>query len=455
MATWTSTPGEFHRRVIPSWKLGIRFLWGQREFFDYTFSRQVDWKWKELSRPNGYYCDGDFTYVDRLSSLMSHDNVFLRGKNGGPIVQLNYGYHIENHRFVAYLEEMAAKRDITLINAVVTGATRDENGISSVQLESGQSLTADLYVDCTGFRELLIGKTLDERYVPFKSTLFCDRAVVAAWPRTDEVIRPYTTAETMSAGWCWRIDHPDCINRGYVYSSSFMSDDEAEREFREKNPNVADARIVRYHTGRFERAWVQNMVAVGNASGFVEPLESTGLAIICDAARILAGCLYECKQEPRPSYVLHYNRIVSKVWDTTRDFLGIHYKFNTRYDTPFWKAARADTVLGPVQDLIDFYQENGPSTFFRSSFVGVNDMFGLEGYYAMLLGQQVPYRERYSPTAEEQRLWDEARARNRVQAQNAVGVREALDVVENPHTKWKPGFFTFVADAQTTSYVES
>ena len=448
-------PGEFHRQVLPSWKLGIRFLWGPREFFDYTFSHQLDWKWRELKRPNGYYCDDDFTYVEQWSSLMSHDKVFVRQENGLPLIRLNYGYHIENRRFVSYLEDMAVQREVAVLDGVITGAARDDHGITGVQLASGQSLRADLYVDCSGFRSLLLGQTLKEPFTSFASTLFCDRAVVGSWTRDDEVIRPYTTAETMSAGWCWQIDHPDCINRGYVYSSAFIDDERAEREFRAKNPKVSDARIIRFVSGRFDRAWVQNVVAVGNAGGFVEPLESTALVIICDAARILAGCLYECDRSPQPSYVHHYNRGISRVWDTTRDFLGIHYKFNTRYDTPFWKAVRADTVLGPVQELIDFYQESGPSPFFGSNLLTSNNMFGIEGYLALLVGQKVPYRARYSPTAEEQRLWDANRAKNRSLAQSAVGVREALDVLSRPEIKWKPGFFSTPTGAQLTSYVDT
>jgi tryptophan 7-halogenase len=448
-------PGDFHRRVLPSWKLGIRFLWGPREFFDYTFSHQLDCKFRELNRSTGYYCDDDLTYVGRLSALMSHDKAFARQENGLPLIQMNYGYHIENRRFVAYLDDMAGQRGITVQDGVITEATRDDHGITGVLLTSGQSLSADLYVDCSGFRSLLIGKALKEPFTSFASTLFCDRAVVGVWKRGEEVIRPYTTAETMSAGWCWQIDHPDYINRGYVYSSSFIDDDQAEAEFRAKNPKVSDTWVVRFVSGRFDRTWVQNVVAIGNAGGFVEPLESTALAIICDAARILAGCLDECDWSLRPSYVHHYNQLISRVWDSTRDFLGIHYMFNTRYDTPFWKAARADTVLGPVQELIDFYQENGPSTFFLANLLQPNSLFGVEGYLALLVGQKVPYRARYAPTAEEQRLWQGFQAGNRTLAQGAVGVREALDVVSRPDIKWHHGFFNTLTRAQLTSYVDT
>lgn len=447
-------PGEFYREVYPSWKLGIRFLWGPRPHFDYSFGRQLDWRWAELSRQNGYYCYDDFTYADVAASLMSHDKAFVRQENGLPLVEPVFGYHIENRRFVAYLEATAPRRGITVVDDQVVGATRDDCGVTGVRLASGRTLSADLYVDCSGFRSLLLGGALAEPYQSFKSTLFCDRAVVGSWERAEgEVIHPYTTAETMDAGWCWQIEHPDLVNRGYVYSSAFLSDDEAEREFRRKNPKVGDTRLIPFASGRYDRGWVKNVVAVGNAVGFVEPLESTALAVTCDAARILANVLRECERRPTPSAVRQYNRVMGRAWDTIRDFLGIHYKFNTRLDTPFWRAARADVTLGPVQELIDYYRENGPSTFFHLILLESNNMFLMEGYLTLLVGQAVPHRSGYTPPAEEQRFWEGVRARNRALAENGVGVREALDVVLSPDCRWRPGFFQVRSEAELTTYV--
>lgn len=447
-------PGEFYHRVLPSWKLGIRFLWGKRPFFDYTFGRQLDWKWQELKKANGYYCGDDFTYADVASSLMSHNKAFPRQPNGLPLIESTFGYHIENRRFVGYLEDTAPRRGVQVLDDEIVGADRDENGVTGVRLASGRTLTADLYVDCSGFRSLLVGGTLKEPYHSFASTLYCDRALVGSWPRgDDEVIRPYTTAETMAAGWCWQIDHPDAVNRGYVYSSAFLDDAAAEREFRAKNPKVTDARLIHFKSGRFARGWVQNVVAVGNAAGFVEPLESTALAVTCDAARILANYLVECDRAPTPTGVSQYNRVFARAWDAIRDFLGIHYKFNTRYDTPFWQAVRADAVLGPVQELIDCYQQNGPTTFFRHSLLEANNMFGMEGYLSLLVGQQVPHRAVYTPPADERRLWESVRTRHRELAESAVGVREALDVVLSPDCRWQPGFFKTRTEAHLTSYV--
>src|SRR5205814_5969658 len=143
------------------------------------------------------------------------------------------------------------------------------------RLESGAVLDADLFVDASGFRAQLLGKTLKEPFYSYKDSLFCDKAVVGGWKREAEPIKPYTTAETMDAGWCWQIEHEHHINRGYVYSSSFISDEAALAEFLRKNPKVAiQPRVVRFRTGRYQRTWIGNVVAVGNATGFVEPLEA-------------------------------------------------------------------------------------------------------------------------------------------------------------------------------------
>ncbi|HZY88931.1 MAG TPA: tryptophan halogenase family protein [Gemmataceae bacterium] len=444
-------PAEFHRRAQPSWKLGIRFLWGPRPFFDYTFGLQLDWKWANLSRNNGYYCEDDFTYVDLASALMSHKKAFVRQPNGDPLIGRDFGYHIDNARFVAYLEDKAAGMGVVALDDVITDVQPGEAGVTAVRLASGATLSADLYIDCTGFRALLLGKALGEPFVSYKTTLFCDCAVASSWPRADEVINPYTTAETMDAGWCWQIDHPDSIMRGYVYSSAFLSDDEAEREFRAKSPRAAATRVIPFVSGRYERSWAKNVVAVGNAAGFVEPLESTSLAIICDESRLLAECLGECDRRPTPSLVDSYNRINVRAWDTIRDFLGIHYKFNTRLDTPFWRACRADVELGPIQELVDYYRENGPSTFARTTLLHGNDIFGMEGYLALLVGQRVPYRRRHVPSPEELRVWHGVRAENRMKALTALSVREALAAVTAPNWQWVPGYFRSHSSPQPTA----
>ena len=274
--------GEFFRLAEPQWKLGIRFLWGKRPWFDYAFGYQLDRQFHLLPKATGYYCaEGPFDYVGICSGLMTLNNAFVREQDGRPLMGQDLGYHIENVKFVGYLETVAARLGVTVREDTVVDIRQGEHGIRELQLASGQTIDADLFVDCSGFVSALLGKTLKEPFQSFASSLYCDQAVVGSWDRTDEPIKPYTTAETMDAGWCWQIDHEHHINRGYVHSSAYMSAADAEAELRAKNPRIGPTRLVKYVSGRYERSWVKNVCAIGNSSGFVEPLESTGLSAIC------------------------------------------------------------------------------------------------------------------------------------------------------------------------------
>src|SRR6185295_11334759 len=194
----------------------------------------------------------------------------------------------------------------------------------------------DFFIDASGFRSELLGRTLEEPFVSFASSLYCDRAIVGGWDRTDEPILPYTTAETMDAGWCWQIEHEKWINRGYVYSSAFLRDEVAREELLRKNPKVeGEPRLVTFRSGRYQRLWVGNVVAVGNAAGFVEPLEATALQVICVEASTLTDSLLDSLSTPTPTLIQLYNEYNTRAWDDIRDFLAVHYKFNTRLDSPF------------------------------------------------------------------------------------------------------------------------
>jgi tryptophan halogenase len=436
-------PGEFHRGAQPTWKLGIRFLnWGPRPHFDYTFRPQHTSRWDNLAKPNGYYAYEDHEYADLFPALMSHDKAFLRNKYGGPHIGTDVAYHIENRTFVAYLEGYAARLGIGIDDDFVAQVREDETGVSGLVLKSGRTMTADLYIDCSGFGSLLLSKTLHEPYVSFKPTLFCDRAIWGGWERTEEPIRPYTTAEAMDAGWCWRIDHEFLINRGYVYSSAFLADDEAEKEFRHKNPKVETTKPVKFVSGRYERSWVKNVVGVGNSSGFVEPLESTSLGVICDESDSLVNSLIECDREPTPTVVRQYNKRFAVKWDNIRDFLGLHYKFNTGMQTAFWKACRADCDIGGAVEIVDYYRENGPGTYHHLTLLNKLSQFGLEGFWSMLVGQKVPYQRAYVPSDQERAAWRQIQQAFKAKAEAGVGVKEALTLVRSPSFQWPPTLYT-------------
>jgi tryptophan halogenase len=431
---------EFYRLAQPTHKLAIRFLWGPRPYFDYGLNFQLDLHYQGFSKVIGYY-SGDTLDFGRLSALMSRNKVFLRLPDGRPNYNRDPAYHLQNTYFVAFLEQYAQRQGVEILDDTVVDVPQNDAGVAGLVLASGTTLTADLYIDCSGFRSLLLGKTLGEPFVSFKTSLFCDRAVIGPWKRTDEPIQPYTTAETMNAGWCWRIEHEDRVDRGYVYSSDFISDDEAEREFLEKNPRATTTRFVKFVSGRHERAWVKNVVGIGNASSFVEPLESTALGVICLDSFALAESLADSDRVVRPTQVRLYNERGALTVDLVRRFLAVHYKFNTRLQTPFWRACIADVDLVGAEEYVEFYQETGPSTLWRKMILDGRDPFGFEGYLSMMIGMNLPYRRTYTIPETEQRAWAGLSHQWQVEANLALSVEETLRWIRSPGWQWPAGLF--------------
>jgi tryptophan halogenase len=344
--------------------------------------------------------------------------------------------HIENEKFVSFLDSYAARIGVQIRDDTVREVLQDERGVAGLSMASGETLMADLYLDCSGFASLLIGKSLNEPFISYQSTLFCDRAVVGGWQRSDEPIKPYTTCETMNAGWCWQIELERRINRGYVYSSSFITDDAAERELRAKNPKVGPTRIVRFVSGRRRSVWVKNVVAIGNAAGFVEPLEATALAAICQGMAWLVHSLLDTGREVRASQVAMYNTACIEAWDGIRRFLSIHYKFNTRIDNPFWRACWSDTDLAGAEEIVEYYQANGPSTLWKPLLTSRVEVFRYEGYLALLAGQQVPHCGRFEPTAQEPERWRQFQRYLSDLAERAYSIPDGLRLIRSPRWVW-------------------
>jgi tryptophan halogenase len=429
--------GVFHRAVRPTYKLGIRFLWGSREFFPYTFTPQLNRHFHRLPRPNGYYCDNEFDYADVTAAMMARGRAFERQANGAPLISGGVGYHLENKRFVDFLETAAAQAGITITDDVLSEAVPrvGEPGIAALRLASGRTATADLFIDCSGFRSELLGRALGEPFIPYDTSLFCDRAVVGGWARTDEPLAAYTTAETMDAGWAWQIEHEPTVNRGYVYSSAFISDEDAEREFRAKNPRLGDTRIIKFRSGSHRRPWVGNVVAIGNSAGFVEPLEATAIAIITNQSHLLVNSLRDTGGRILPSQAEMFNRHCRAEWDEIRRFLALHYKFNTRLDTPFWRACRADTDLAGAEGIVEQYQAIGPSQSWSGQLLQ-HPFFGMEGYLVMFVGMRVPHRSTHVPSEGERAIWRKVVADFRERADQAMTQEQALACFHSEGWKW-------------------
>ncbi len=386
---------EFYEMVKPTWKLGVRFLWGKRPYFDYTFTNPLSAQPSiKTTQPLGYFSEFEDVAEDwcLASALMTQNKVFVKNKDGLLDTSINqHAYHFENSAFVQYLEIQCDRYDIDLIDDEMLFAKQNELGIDSLHCVSGRTLSADMYIDASGFRGKLIQQVLDQPYKTMGDSLFCDRAVVGGWPRGErEPIKPYTTAETMNAGWCWQIEHRKWINRGYVYCSAFVTDEQAEQEFRAKNPSVTETRVIPFSSQCISQSWYKNVVAIGNANGFLEPLEATNIQVIANFSLKLAQSLQTDRVVTTASRD-NFNRYTEQSWNCVRDFLALHYKYNDRVSSSFWEMARRDTPLGNIVDFVNNYCQTGPNILASEGLLASGDLFGTEGYLSMLIGMKVPF----------------------------------------------------------------
>lgn len=414
---------RFFQEVDPVYKLGVRFTWGSRDYFDYTFS-QNQWAFQapDLGRPSGFFAQHGHHGIDLPGALMEHTKALPTRGAGFPDLPPAgnlVAWHLENQTFVAWLDRSCEEAGVTMIDGEIESVEQaDDGSVKRILLQDGRRLSGDLFVDASGFRSELLGKTLEEPYESFHQSLFCDRAVVGGWDRRPgESILPYTRSDTMNGGWCWRIDHPGRINRGYVYSSNHLTDEEAETELRQFCPEIETTRIVKFRSGRHQRVWVKNVVAIGNAAGFVEPLEATAIMSICLQTRWLTDGLIDSQQAPNPSLINLYNLYSGQLWDEVKEFLAIHYRLNQRLETPFWKDCRSETKLSRGEDLLEFYRENGPSRI-AEILIPKDSPFGIEGYFAMLVGMNAPMEKKNDPAFQNGQLW-----KRRLQNLAQIGAR--------------------------------
>jgi len=422
---------ELFHTVKPTFKMGIKFEWGLpgEYYFTYPFG--------PAQPVEAHVFERDMRLQSVVSLLMAEQrSPILRSPDNelhSLLPSLKFAYHLDNAPFVAFLAQAAKRAGIghvdTSIEHVLVGA---DGRIESLRSNDGRELRFDLYVDATGFRSLLIEKTLQSPFQSYASSLFCDTAVVATVPQHGP-IQPYTTAETMDCGWCWRIPVEGEDHRGYVHSSAFMNVDAAAAEMRAKNPGMGEPWIVRFRSGRHRDFWLGNTVAVGNAYGFVEPLESTALhMVIIEVAYLLAGI--EALENPNDdgSFFARASESVGAHWDYLRWFLAVHYKFNRRLDTAFWRASRADVDVSGFRHLLERFEREGPWVMHQGQRFEVGDpAFGYSGLMMLLLGQQVSCPEIAASMSRE--AWQEQLTKYRGLVKRALPQAEALRVLrENP-----------------------
>ena len=391
---------EFMRETNATFKLGIEFVnWGKiGESYIHGFGplgpdigiTKFHQYWLKL-RETGEASDIENYSINILAAK---NNKFMRARKdmgNSPLAEIAHAFHFDASLYAQYLRRYAEKRYVRRIEGKIAGATtRPDNGfIDAIVMENGQRITGDLFIDCSGFRGLLIEQTLKTGYDDWSHWLPCDRALAVPCESV-EPLTPYTRATARTAGWQWRIPLQHRIGNGHVYSSKFISDQEAVDVLMANldGKALADPRPLRFVTGKRKKFWNKNCVAVGLASGFMEPLESTSIHLIQSTISRLATFFPD--QAFNPADIDEFNRQADFEFERIRDFLILHYKATARDDSAFWNYCRTMSIPDTLQNKIDLFAANG--RVFREA----NEMFSEISWVEVMLGQHVTPRS-YHP----------------------------------------------------------
>jgi tryptophan 7-halogenase len=316
-------------------------------------------------------------------------------KTSQALPAMPYAFHFDAGLYAAFLRRFAEARGVTRLEGKIASARQhgETGDISAVVLEDGRHIAADFFIDCSGFRGLLIEQALGSGYQDWTHWLPCDRALAVPCSNAGD-LTPYTRSTARSAGWQWRIPLQHRTGNGHVYASSHMSDDDAAAILMANldGTPLAEPRPLKFTTGKRRKFWNKNVVAIGLASGFMEPLESTSIHLIQAAISRLIKLLPG--KHVAAADVAEYNRQSDFEFERIRDFLILHYKATERDDTPFWRQCRDMTIPDSLAAKIELFRANGH--IFREH----EELFTDVGWLQVLVGQGV-MPSGYHPLAEQ------------------------------------------------------
>lgn len=365
---------QFMKATDATFKQSIKYTnWVRKDnsFYHHPFSRvrkqpldfsAADWLESDQSIPFMETCSEQPIICELgLAPLM-----LGQWRLGAP---LTYAYHMNAQKFADYLRDISVPRGVKHILANVTDVDVEPNEhITAIHTDTGEKIIADIYVDCTGFRAKLIEEKLDVGWEDHSQWLLCDRAITMHIPYEDHfpgMVRPYTTATALSNGWIWDIPMQNQRSIGYVHSSAFISEEDAEKEMRAYqggDTKKLNSRTIHFKVGRRNQNWKGNCVAIGLSGGFIEPLESTGL-YLSDLGAVALAEHFPYSDDDMKSMAYRYNRILSNRFYEILDFINMHYCLTKRTDTDFWKEVQKPERINPrLKAKLEFWRERPPTS---------------------------------------------------------------------------------------------
>ena len=395
---------EMLSKVQGSFKLGIQFVnWGKQGHSYFhpfgAYGYEIDGLsfhhvWHKL-RQEG---DPRPIQVFNPETMAAMFQRFARTGDDHPedLPPINYAYHLDAGRYAAFLRGYAEARGVVRREGRVADVRLDgESGhVRSVAMEDGGEVAGDLFVDCSGFRGLLIEQALHAGYEDWTHWLPCNRAVAIPCNRDDgSQPLPFTKSTAWSAGWQWQVPLQHRNGNGHVYCSDFISDQEALDILLSNlaGKPTAEPNLLRFATGRRKKFWNKNVVAIGLAAGFMEPLESTSIHLINTGITKLISVLSLAGITQRQEDA--YNRLAGREHARIRDFIILHYKATSRDDTPFWDYCRTMSIPDTLEEKIELFRTNGQ--IFREE----DELFTETSWAAVMMGQGIEM-EGHNPMAD-------------------------------------------------------
>ena len=384
---------QFVRETQASFKLGIEFVnWGRlgdRYIHGFGVIGQDNWTVDFHQYWLKQYLAGKAKDLDHYSinTAACFKNKFIRAQPdmpNSPLSQIAHAYHFDAGLYAKFLRRFAETRGVKRLEGKITDVLvpTHDGPITAVRLENGTDVPGDLFIDCSGFRGLLIEGALKTGFEDWSHWLPCNRAIAVPCVSAKE-LTPYTRSTARSAGWQWRIPLQHRIGNGHVFCTRYMSEDEATSVLLGNldGAPLAEPRTVKFVTGKRKKAWNKNCISIGLASGFVEPLESTSIHLI------QMGIAHLLTYFPAAGYeqadVDAYNRIMNQEYDWVRDFIILHYKVTQRNDSAFWNYCRDMEVPDTLKHRMDLYQSNG--RVYREG----NELFTKVSWLQVMHGQRL------------------------------------------------------------------
>jgi len=391
---------EFLRQTQGTFKLGIEFVdWarrGHRYFhpfgphgvqFDMVPQHQF---WLAARHANGMPGLDEHS----MAWAMARRGRFERPSTDGRDIRatFDYAYHFDAGLYARFLRTLSEKRGVVRHEGRIVGVElREGDGfVERVRMHDGRAFEGDLFIDCSGFRGLLIEDALHTGYEDWRHWLPCDSAVAMPSARAAADLTPYTRATAHAAGWQWRIPLQHRTGNGHVFCSGFTDADAAASVLQANvdGASLGEPRLLKFVTGRRKKFWNRNVVAMGLASGFMEPLESTSLHLVQSAVSRLLALFPD--RDCDPLVADEYNRIGVQEFERIRDFLILHYKLTERDDSPFWRHCAAMSIPDTLAWKIEHFKRYGRLVTDGS------DLFGSASWLAVHIGQ-LNWPQRHDP----------------------------------------------------------